>query len=272
MKVTVAHQKKIKEKMAKEDAWNLFGKWWEQIDIDIKKAEVKPIDVRTATNLIKRYEWLQCMPAMVKYCFGIYFEGNLGGAVVYSTEYIENLGHWDKYDYTGKIILLSRGACVHWSHPHSASKLITQSMKMLPEKYKIITATVDEQAGEIGTIYQACNFHYIGSMRENNPKVNSKTNDRFGVKINGKLYNARSIRQKIGSQRKEEILKTYPDAEFVPQASKKRYFYFLGNKKEKQYYKSKIAEFIKPYPKRHYDNRTKNCSSESSHKRTKIIN
>ena len=32
--------------------------------------------------------------------FGIYFDGNLGGAVVYSTEYIENLGHWDKYDYT----------------------------------------------------------------------------------------------------------------------------------------------------------------------------
>ena len=53
------------------------------------------------------------------------------------------------------------------------------------------------------------------------------------------------MRQKIGSQRKEEILKTYPDAEFVPQASKKRYFYFLGNRKEKQYYKSKIAEFIK---------------------------
>ena len=42
-------------------------------------------------------------------------------------------------------------------------------MKMLPEEYKVVTATVDEHAGEIGTIYQACNFHYIGSMRENNP-------------------------------------------------------------------------------------------------------
>ena len=167
----IAHQKQIKDKMAKEDAWNLFGEWWKDIDIDIKKAIVKPIDYRTASNLIKRYEWLQCMPAMVKYCFGIYFEGNLGGAVVYSTEYIENLGHWDKYDYSGKIILLSRGACVHWSHPHSASKLITSSMKMLPEHYKVVTATVDEHAGEIGTIYQACNFHYIGSMRENNPNV-----------------------------------------------------------------------------------------------------
>tara|TARA_R100000234_G_scaffold115418_1_gene91393 strand:+ start:1354 stop:2148 length:795 start_codon:yes stop_codon:yes gene_type:complete len=245
-----AHQKTIKEKMAVEDSWNLFGKWWEKIDINIKKAEVKEIDIRTATNLINRYEWLQCMPAMVKYCFGIYFEGNLGGAVVYSTEYSENLGHWDKFDYTGKMILLSRGACVHWSHPHSASKLITSSMKMLPKKYKIVTATTDPQAGEIGTIYQACNFDYIGSMRENNPNVDSRVNDRFGVKINNKLYGSRSIRQKFGTQKKDEILQRYPNAEFIPQASKSRYFYFLGTKKEKKYYRDKIKQFIKPYPKR----------------------
>ena len=121
----IAHQKLIRDKMQKEDAHNLFGEWWKEIDVDIKKAVVQPINFVTASNLIKKYEWLGCMPAMVKYCFGIYFEGNLGGAVVYSTEYIENLGRWDKYDYTNKIILLSRGACVHWAHPHSASKLIT---------------------------------------------------------------------------------------------------------------------------------------------------
>ena len=246
----IAHQKQMKDKRAKEESWNLFGEWWKDIDIDIKKAIVKPIDYRTASNLIKRYEWLQCMPAMVKYCFGIFFENNLGGVVVYSHEYSENLGHWDKYDYTGKMILLSRGACVHWAHPHSASKLITSSMKMLPEKYKDVTATVDELAGEIGTIYQACNFHYIGSMRENNPNVKNSKGDRFGVLINGKLYGARSIRQKIGTQRKSDILGKWPDDKFLPEKAKKRNFYFLGNKKEKKYYKKQIERFIKPYPKR----------------------
>ena len=246
--MNIAHQKLVKDKMEKEDAWNLFGEWWKEIDTDIKKAEIKQINVRTATNLIERYEWLGCMPAMVKYCFGIYFEGNLGGAVVFSTEYSENLGNWDKYDYTGKMILLSRGACVHWAHPHSASKLITSSMKMLPDKYKVVTATVDELAGEIGTIYQACNFSYIGSMRENNPKV--KSSQRFGVKINGKLYGERTIRQKLGTQKKEEILKIWPDAEFRTQANKRRYFYFLGTKKEQKYYKKQIEHQIKPYPKR----------------------
>lgn len=250
MGLSKAHQKIIREQKKKEDEINNLNTWWKNIDVDIKKAEVKPIERKQAKEIIEEYEWLKCMPAMVKYCFGIFFENKLGGVVVYSHEYSENLGHWDKYHYTGKMILLSRGACVHWAHPHSASKLITSSMKMLPKKYKIVTATVDELAGEIGTIYQACNFYYIGSMRENNPNVKSSKSDRFGVLINGKLYGSRSIRQKIGTQRKADILNKWPDAKFVPQKSKKRYFYFLGNKSEKKYYKKQIENFIKPYPKR----------------------
>jgi hypothetical protein len=37
----VAHQKLIRDKMQKEDAWNLFGEWWKDVDTDIKKAVVK---------------------------------------------------------------------------------------------------------------------------------------------------------------------------------------------------------------------------------------
>ena len=55
--------------MQKEDAHNLFGEWWKKVDVDIKKAVVQPINFVTASNLIKKYEWLGCMPAMVKYCF-----------------------------------------------------------------------------------------------------------------------------------------------------------------------------------------------------------
>ena len=58
----------VRDKMKREDALNLFGEWWEGIDTDIKRAEIKEINVRTATSLIEKYEWLGCMPAMVKYC------------------------------------------------------------------------------------------------------------------------------------------------------------------------------------------------------------
>jgi hypothetical protein len=245
-----AHQKIIREKKALEDTNDIFGNWWKDVDVDIKKAEIKEVKYSIANQIIEEYEWLKCMPAMVKHCYGIFFEGNCGGVVVYSDEYSENLGHWDKYDYTGKMILLSRGACVHWSHKHSASKLICQSIKMLPDKYKIVTATVDELAGEIGTIYQACNFIYIGSMRENNPNIKNPKGSRFGVIIKDKLYGSRAMRQKVGSQKKADILKLFPDAKFVKQKAKSRYFYFRGTKKEKRYYRKQIEEFIKPYPKR----------------------
>ena len=246
-----AHQRLMREYIQKVEAnENLFGAWWESIDTDIKKAEVKPIDRKTAKSIVEKYEWLGCMPAIVKYCFGIFWEGICAGVVCYSPEYIENLGRWDKYDFTGKIILLSRGVCIHWAHEHSASKLITSSIKMLPEKYKIITATVDDLAGEIGTIYQACNFHYVGSMRDANPNVNSRKGDRDGWLINGKLYGSRAMRAKFGTTRLEEIKKHHPNVEKVKQNSKGRYFLFRGRKKERAYYKKQIAHLLKPYPKR----------------------
>jgi hypothetical protein len=87
-------------------------------------------------------------------------------------------------------------------------------------------------------------------MRESNPNVKSRNMDREAYLINGKLYGSRAIRQKIGSQRMEDILKRWPNAEKIPQNSKHRYFYFIGSDKEKKYYKSQIEHLIKPYPKR----------------------
>ena len=104
------------------------------------------------------------MPTISRHCFGIFFDGQLGGAVVYGSEYGENLGVWDRYGYSGRIIALQRGACAHWAHPHAASKLIRASMRLLPERYAVVTATVDAMAGEIGTIYQAAGFDYVGVM------------------------------------------------------------------------------------------------------------
>jgi hypothetical protein len=141
---------------------------------------VKPIERKLAKQIIEEYEYLGNLSAINFFYFGLFFsdnEGNeiCGGAVVFGQEYTENLGVWDKYDFTGKIILLNRGVCLHWTPKNSASFLIMKAIKMLPKKYEVITATVDPMAGEIGTIYQSCNWYYVGSMRDNNPKVKNKT-------------------------------------------------------------------------------------------------
>jgi hypothetical protein len=180
------------------------------------------------------------MPAVVRFCYGIFFSGCCGGAVVYGDEYAENLGVWDKYDYSGKIIALLRGACTHWSHPHSASKLIRRSMDLLPQRYHVITATVDSTAGEIGTIYQACGFDYVGQMSQGGKRasIGSKRGAISGRQA-GRVYGTRGhvALNRIGIV-----------AEAVPR--KGRYFGFRGNRREVKELRKSISHLIKAYPKR----------------------
>jgi hypothetical protein len=243
-----AHQRIVREEKAKTEPTP-------NVDLSPKNAVVKPISRKECEKIILEYEWLGCMPAIAKYYYGIFFGEHLAGVVAYGTEYSENLGVWDKFGFTGKMILLARGACVHWAPSFAGSMLIRRSMDLLPPEYEVVTATVDELAGEIGTIYQACGFYYVGCMRAKNPNTKKAGKVRFGVLIDGKLYGSRSIRAKIGSQRKEDILKAFPNSkiEFVEQKAKSRYFAFRGSKKTQKKYYQAIAHLIEPYPKRASD-------------------
>lgn len=244
-----AHQRVIREREEARGNWPT-GSDGNPLVPDIATAEVKAVPRALAKRIIEQYEWLGKMAAVNWYYYGIFFDGVCGGVVVYGPEYIENLGRWDPYGYTGKIILLSRGACAHWAHPHAASKLIRQSMRMLPPQFKVVTCTVDDLAGEIGTIYQACGFDYVGSMRDANPNVKSRKGDRMAWLLGNRIISPRQLRSKCGATRWEEVIKHYPDIKRVKQNSKSRYFAFRGSKKEQRELRGAIAHLIKPYPKR----------------------
>jgi hypothetical protein len=245
LNVGKAHQRLVREEKAKTEPTP-------DIDLSPDNATVRPITREQAKKVIMDYEWLGCMPAIGKYFFGIFFGDHLAGVTVFGTEYSENLGIWDKYGFTGKMILLARGACVHWAPKYAGSMLIRKSIDLLPKDIEVVTATVDELAGEIGTIYQACGFHYVGCMRAKNPKTQKGNKDRFAVLIDGKLYGSRSIRAKIGCQRKEEILKHWPNSkiEFITQKAKSRYFCFRGSRKVQKQHTKAISHITEPYPKR----------------------
>lgn len=234
-----AHQRIIREQKENEICLELFAP---PTSPNLSTAIIKQISYNTAERIILEYEWLRCMPAIVMYCYGIYFDGVLGGVVVYSQEYSENLGVWNKYGFTGKMLLLSRGACTHWTPIGTASKLIRRSMELLPAQYEVITATVDKLAGEVGTIYQACGFHYVGVMRE--------TKTRLGIRVNGKLIGTRAMRAKFGTEKISVLKEKYPNLEIETQVSKARYFCFRGSAKTKKQHLKAISHLIKEYPKR----------------------
>ena len=119
--VGVAHQYKRRQEKALEEA---ADQYWKDADLTLANAVVREVDLPFARKIIEEYEWLGCMAAVNFWAYGIFFGDVCGGVVVFGQEYTENLGVWDKYDFTGKIILLNRGVCLHWTPKNTGSKLI----------------------------------------------------------------------------------------------------------------------------------------------------
>lgn len=236
-----AWQREVRERVAAQTpAADLFGSIEYPSTPDIASAVVRPIEHALATRIIEEYEWLGKMPIKVWFTYGIFFDGVCAGAVAYAPDYVEHFGVWDKYGFRGKLICLARGACAHWAHPHSASKLIRRSMELLPPRFKVVTATVDARAGEVGTIYQACGFDYVGALRQNGI--------RHLLMPNGKLWSERSAARNYGNL--EKAMQAVPGAKLVTAPPKGRYFAFRGTRGEIKRFRAAIAPIIKPYPKR----------------------
>lgn len=111
---------------------------------------------------ISRHEWLGKMSLYPTHLFTARYNGILAGVVVMDMPAVFSklLG-----EDTKKIErLISRGACVSWSPKNLASSLIMFSISWMVKNtpYRLFTAYSDPEAKELGTIYQACNFAYLG--------------------------------------------------------------------------------------------------------------
>ncbi len=244
-----AYQYKIRKEKSKTE--NIE---FSETDVNLNNTEIKVIDKPTAKKIIEEYEWLGTMPQITKYHFGIYFKINeksyLGGVLTFGDDYAANTGVWDKYGYEDKILLLNRGVCLWWTPKNTASFFISRVCKWLKKntKYRIITATIDPMAGEVGIIYQSLNWHYVGLMSGN--YNNNKESKRFSVLIDGKLRQSRWVRNKFGTMKKEVVLKHHPDAIFIPQYRKRRYFYFMDTPTMNRKHLKAIKHLLQPYPKK----------------------
>lgn len=113
-------------------------------------------------EFITRHEWLGKMPHRPTHRFIATYKGMLAGVIVMATPnaFSNLLGK----EMRNKEKLISRGACISWSPKNLGSSLIMFSIKWMVKNtpYRFFTAYSDTQAHELGTIYQACNFIYLG--------------------------------------------------------------------------------------------------------------
>lgn len=117
-------------------------------------------------NFIERHEWLQKMPARPTHRFVTRWIGSkdkpIAGVCIMATpnsfSYILGKDNRDLEK------LISRGACISWAPKNLGSWLIMQSIQWMVKntQFRVFSAYSDPEAKELGTIYQACNFYYLG--------------------------------------------------------------------------------------------------------------
>ena len=156
--------------------------------LSVKDFEYKVVlDKSERTKLkefIERHEFLGNLSQYTTHWFGAYHKDILAGVTLLNmpNAFSKLLG-----DDTPKIErLISRGACISWSPKNLASSFLMWVINWMVKNtdYRLFTAYADPTAKELGTIYQACNFYYLGqksgtTTRYINPYTDKIVSDRF---------------------------------------------------------------------------------------------
>lgn len=141
-------------------------------------------DKAAAAQFIRRHEWLGNLSQYTTHWFGAYHGNVLAGVLLFNlpNAFSKVLGE----DTPNIERLISRGACISWSPKNLASSFIMWSINWMVQntQYRLFTAYSDPMAKELGTVYQACNFYYLGqtagaNVRYINPYSGKIVSDRF---------------------------------------------------------------------------------------------
>jgi len=236
------HQRKLRDKLMDEQP--------KPIQATLDGCIVCQITKDQAASVILVYEWLGTMPNAGIAFYGLFDNEVLIGVVCFGkgSGSKANTLCGDKNKHLA--ICLERGACVHWAHPHAASYLISRACKQAANDYgwKIFYAYSDREAGEIGTVYQACNWIYLG-QGAGRPGNSWRF---FYTSPDGKGYNSRSYR----AYKKRKGLE-WKDMELLGwlrrrQYDRGKYVLFVGSKTEKKLLRRALRYEEQSYPKRQH--------------------
>jgi hypothetical protein len=246
-----AHQRLIREHMATQPETDLEEK--KRLAADFKNATVREITYDEAKNVILANEWLGNM-GTTEWTYGLFFGKYLAGVACFGSTAGTNVAaSICGEEHRHKVITLCRGANLFWAHPHSASFLVSAACREMTKKgYHIFVAYSDPEAGEVGTVYQACNFLYCGTT---SPTEKFRRPD-------GKIYDSRQVRNLSRDHRSgtpkykrsraaQKKLMIEEGCEFFKDDIRKlRYVGIYGDRRIKRMLKAALRWPVLPYPKR----------------------
>lgn len=170
---------------------------------DVQVLKISDFDFQYETenfgeikSFVERHEWLGRMSLYPTHIFTARYKGILAGVVIIDmpSVFSKLLG-----EDTKKIErLISRGACISWSPKNLGSALIMFAIRWMVKntRYRLFVAYSDAEAKELGTIYQACNFYYIG--KKSGAKKQYKIES--GRWVSDRYFRARSVYKRLAKE------------------------------------------------------------------------
>jgi ParB family chromosome partitioning protein len=243
------HQRIVREIMAEQPDPLIAEK--KTLASDFKHAIVREISYDEAKQVVLANEYLASM-GTTEFSYGLFFGPYLGGVCCFGrvggTRVAESACGIENAD---KVICLVRGACLHWSHPHSGSFLVSAACRQIATRgFPLVIAFADPEAGEQGVILRACNFVYCG-MTAASEKF--KTPD-------GKVHDARQVhcltRDRTGGTMKyrrsraaQKELLLAQGCEFFVGTPKHRFVGFFGNRRTTKNLRRALRWKVFSFPK-----------------------
>ena len=180
------------------------------------------------------------------YAFGIYKEKKLMGVCSYGRPMSPALvnGSFNGL-YQDNFLELNRLVIDEKSKKNVLSFFVSQTLKKLPYP-SVIVSYADTSQNHHGYIYQATNWIYTGlSAKRPDYKIkglehlhSASITDSLGRTDKKDIKQVRKLREKYGE-----------DFYMVDRPRKHRYFYVLGNKKQRKEMIRNLAYKVEPYPK-----------------------
>ena len=209
-----------------------------------KEMVVKKVDAKFCRGMIAEFHYSHIMPDNAFNCFAGFYGDKIAGVVVYGNGANNNT-------FSALIPDIEVKNCRElmrlWSADgmpkNTESKLISESLKQLPEEIYLVVSFADPSHNHKGIIYQASNFYYCGMS---NPSKMLMDNS-------GKLFHVRSIgtykrrhKELIGLTNKQ-VMNHY-GWRYVDSSGKHRYVYLRGEKWIKNLMFNQIKDKIREYP------------------------
>jgi len=210
----------------------------------VKEMKVKKVPASFVRKYVASYHYSHIMPDNAFECFAGFYGDKLAGIVVFGNGA-------NNQTFTSLIPDMELKNCREltrlWSPDgmpkNTESKLIMESISLLPEEVYLIVSFADPSHNHQGIIYQATNFFYCGMSNPSKMLFNGK--EKFHVRTIGSYKRRHPELRKLSNK---EVMKKY-NWVYVDSPGKHRYVLLIGEKWIKNLMYNHIKEKIGKYPK-----------------------